>query len=434
MRRFFRGIIFPSFILVLSLVPYSGARSESLSEILPKLLESHNLVKAAEADVEAAGESVEEARGGWFPSLNVTGTIGHEKQKKPEGTDDTDYVSREVDLTVTQLLWDFGSVNSQIESKKIGVDIAENGLESQRQNLMIQAITAYLNVRRANEVLMFARESENNIKKQTELEDALVKRGAGLSTDVLQAKTQLAGAQARRVLANGRLATSRNQYRAVFQTDVADLDALKKPKLPMDLVPATVDEAVRLALRENPALKVVAGNAGLAREAVNTARSSGFFPKLNAIGESKTKRDVGGTAGDQRELFGKVQMTFDFNLGLTAMNTLNVSQLNATAEGKRLGEARDQTERQVRDSWDNLMTNQQNFIFLRNQADIAAEFLELARKERQLGNRSLLDVLSGETALNNANSDAASAETDVAIGVYTLLRDIGRLTLKSVRD
>ena len=37
---------------------------------------------------------------------------------------------------------------------------------------------------------MFARESENNIKRQTELEDALVKRGAGSRTDVLRLERQ----------------------------------------------------------------------------------------------------------------------------------------------------------------------------------------------------------------------------------------------------
>ncbi len=127
-------------------------------------------------------------------------------------------------------------------------------------------------------------------------------------------------------------------------------------------------------------------------------------------------------------------MSFDFNLGMSAVNTLNITELSAIAENKRLGEARDQTERQVRDSWDALMTNKQNFAFRRNQADIAAEFLELARKERQLGNRSLLDVLAGETNLSNANSDTASAETDVAIGIFTLLRDMGRLQLESITD
>ena len=88
----------------------------------------------------------------------------------------------------------------------------------------------------------------------------------------------------------------------------------------------------------------------------------------------------------------------------------------------------------MRNAWDGLMTAKDNAQFLGNQADIAAEFLELARKERQLGNRSLLDVLTGETALINANSDAVSAQTDVALGTYTLLSAMGRLTPAAIRE
>ncbi|NQU56258.1 MAG: outer membrane efflux protein, partial [Rhodospirillales bacterium] len=40
---------------------------------------------------------------------------------------------------------------------------------------------------------------------------------------------------------------------------------------------------------------------------------------------------------------------------------------------------------------------------------------------------SLLDVLSGETALINSSSDAASAEIDIAIAVFTLLDAMGEL-------
>ncbi|MEK9754532.1 MAG: TolC family protein, partial [Rhodospirillaceae bacterium] len=82
---------------------------------------------------------------------------------------------------------------------------------------------------------------------------------------------------------------------------------------------------------------------------------------------------------------------------------------------------------QARNAWDNLQTFQARASQLHNQANIAAEFLELARRERQLGNRSLIDVLSGETALINASSDAAAADTDVAIAVFTLLSVLGRL-------
>ena len=87
----------------------------------------------------------------------------------------------------------------------------------------------------------------------------------------------------------------------------------------------------------------------------------------------------------------------------------------------------DQIEEQARHAWSNLQTARENAALLRNQANISAEFLELARKERQLGKRSLIDVLSGETNLINAQSDAASAESDVVIAGLTLLSVMGQL-------
>ena len=55
-------------------------------------------------------------------------------------------------------------------------------------------------------------------------------------------------------------------------------------------------------------------------------------------------------------------------------------------------------------------------------------------KERKMGNRSLLDVLAGETALINAISAARSAETDIRLFAFTLLNAMGRLTLDTVTD
>jgi len=57
----------------------------------------------------------------------------------------------------------------------------------------------------------------------------------------------------------------------------------------------------------------------------------------------------------------------------------------------------------------------------------------LAREERKLDKRSLLDVLSGEVALINAKSDAVSAETDIAISVVTLLDAMGVLRKVDLR-
>jgi len=112
----------------------SFAEAESLSSLIPELLKNNNLVKASEATAAAAREQIRVSEGGWLPTLGVTGTYGHQKQKKPEGTDDTDYAARSVDLSVTQLLWDFGNANSQIRASQIGLTRAQADLELRRQS------------------------------------------------------------------------------------------------------------------------------------------------------------------------------------------------------------------------------------------------------------------------------------------------------------
>lgn len=422
-----------SAVLSASVFAPQTASAESLSELIPNLLKTHQLVKASESDLTAATQRAREARGGWFPQLNVTADYGREKQDKPLATPDTDLTTRRLDLSVTQQLWDFGATSSAIRAARLGRNAAADNLELARQTLVLRAITAFLNVRRSGQVLEFARQSVENIRRQAELEDALVRRGAGLSTDVLQAKTQLAGAQARRVQSEGALNVNRNIYRAVFGSDPGSLSSMVKPKLPLGLLPQTVDEAVRVSLLENHQLTSAESSAQATRESVKQAQT-GFLPRFDAVAQKIYKNDFSGTVGKQTETLGKVTMSFPFNLGFTATNTLKAARSDSIAADQRLIETRRLIAQQVRNSWQNLVTARENARLLTNQANIAAEFLELARRERQLGNRSLIDVLTGETALINANSDAASAETDVAIAAYSVLSSMGRLTADAIRE
>ncbi|NQV54647.1 MAG: TolC family protein [Rhodospirillales bacterium] len=408
--------------------------AESLSELVPQLLKSHNLIKASEADLDAASQRVQVNLGAWFPTMNILSHYGLEKQNKPTGSEDTNQVTREADITFTLMLWDFGATNATIRASYLSREAAQHSLEAVKQDLILRAITAFMNVRRQSEILVFSEQSEANIKRQTEIEDALVQRGAGLSTDVLNAKQQLAGAQARRVEANGQLVQAKNAYRSVFQSDIKDTNTLNKPTLPMAELPSLLGEAIEIALRENPKLKTAEAGARVSRETINSTRATGFFPTFNMIGEAKVKEDVGGTLGSQNEMLGKFEMNFPFNLGFTAINTLKAAKGDATAADRRVAESRDIIEQEVRDSWSQLTTARDRLIYLKNQANIAAEFLELARRERKLGNRTLNDILTAETQLINANSASASAETDVAIAVYTVLNKMGRLTAEKLTN
>ena len=420
--------------LLLSATVSAGwpASSQPFLERYAALIERHQLVKAAEADIDAQRERIKSAIGGWYPRLNLTGFYGREKIRNPVETPDSSLITREFDFNLTQLLWDFGVANSQIRTAQLQLELVQSQLFAARQDVLLRALTAHVNVRRTMEVLNFAKQSEENIKAQAVLEDALVQRGAGLSTDVLQAKVTLAGAEARRVQSEGALVVAKNTYKTLFSEFPTDVQRLEVVSVPEFLLPETVEEAVQLSFEGNPNLRASMIGLKVAEETIETTRASEFYPTLDLVGEAKFKQDVGGAAGFKREALGKVQFTFPFNLGFTAINSLRAAQSDSTAARRRVSDLRDQIEEQARNAWSNLVTAGQNAALLQNQANIAAEFLDLARKERQLGKRTLIDVLAGETNLINAQSDATSAQSDVIIAGLTLLSVMGQLGVEVI--
>ncbi|OAN46728.1 hypothetical protein A6A04_06415 [Paramagnetospirillum marisnigri] len=401
--------------------------------LLDDLLKSSDRLVAADADVEGARNSLEVARGGWYPTLTPTVNYGYEKQNKPSFSQDTAAYRNEYSASLKQLVWDFGATNASIDKAAATHQQSQSVRDGTRQSLMLEALSAYTNLVRTLQQLKYARDSEANIRKQTGLEEAKVDLGSGLSSDVLQAKTQLAGAQANRIQAEFSLAQAQNRFRNVFNKPMQDAKSMVLPKVPVDMLPATLADALVTARANSPSIKAASFAVEAARSQMEATRAQGFMPKVEAVGEARNKRNVGGTMGTQQEFLAKVEVSMPFNLGFTAVNSLKASESSVVSSERRLAEGRDQIEEQVGNAWENYMHQKARAEMLKNQANLANEFLELARKERSLGNRSLIDVLAGETALIGAQSQAASAQADVVIASYTVLAVIGALEPPAVR-
>jgi len=413
-------------LVVLGVMPLD-LRAEPLKESLEVLLKTHKRLLAADADQKKAEEEAKAAWKDWFPNFSATANIGHEEQTKPSGTENTNMVPRNLEFSLTQKVWDFGETNANIRKAKMAYDKATLTRKSVEQTVLLEGIQAHLGIIRDQKLLEFAESSAANIKRQADLENERVQRGSGLSTDVLQAKTQLAGANARAIGIKGALKRSFNRYVAVFGYKPEDPKTLREPKLPLELLPTSVNEAISLALKGNPQLASTQLDSHIARETTKATRASEFFPTFEASAESNFIEDGGGTVGSKQERLVKLEATYEISLGLTAINTLRAAKQGYVSANNTYANTRDLIEEQAHNTWDDLETQRATAELKHNQANIAAEFLTLARKERQLGNRSLNDVLAAETALINASSDAAQADTDVAVSVYRLLSVLGKL-------
>lgn len=432
MKTFKSALLGSVFAVTLSLSLASAVDAASLLDDVAAMLSTHERIKAAEADVAAARANLDVSKGGYYPTASVTSNIGHEKiytQNPTSTATKTALAARELDLGLKQTLFDFGATDAGVESSSLSVDQALATLDQTRQAVLLAGLSAQLNLASAKRVLDHQIQSEANIKRQTDLEHARVEIGSGISTNELQSKTQLAGAQAARVRAQGALRQAVNRYRAVFNTVPADLEKIEVPDVSRVVLPTSEEDLVRAALEDNPQVLVTSIAAEIANATIASSFASGYRPVVTASVDQKYKRDVGGTIGDKNEMLVKVEATFDFNMGWTAQNTLLAAKSSHSAAASRLKDTRNQIEEQARNAWQRLETARLNADFLENQAHIATEFLGLARKELALGQRSLIDVLSGETSLINALVAADRAKTDVDIAILTVLNTMGKLEL-----
>ncbi len=409
--------------------PMPAYKGTDLKMLLTDLSRSHEEIQSLKKQVDAAKARLTQARGEYLPSLDLSADGGRESIDK-EFSSDTTETRYDVSLKASQLITDFGKTTGSIERAGVLVEQAQARLESARQQIFLEGISAYINIVRARERLKSARLSESRIKELTGIEKALVEKGAGLSSDVLQAKSQLAGAMALRTDAMGELNLAKNRFQAVFNRmpTNSEIESFEDITFPFDQLPTALGTAVDIAIKENPELMASRIDIRIAQKDIKVAKSA-FFPELSLFAEAATKDNDDGVKGYRHEAAAGVE--FKYNLFSGGSDS---AALKSAASVKKAAALRnDFTQRlvaeQVANSWEQLSVLRQKAQLLKEQASIVQSFLELAKKERKMGTRSLLDVLNGEINYINATSNAIAARQDTKLAAFNLLHAMGRIKL-----
>ena len=420
-------------LLCLIGLPYTAVLAEkqhaemlTLHGLLENTLNEHVRIRTAQAEVDAETRRIEVALGGWFPDLDLTVNSGNQQNNRIKTQD---YFAS-ANIKLTQLLWDFGATNTAIEKSRLKLLSAEIELQKIKQKFVLDAASAYINLLRAHQALEFTKQSEANIRNQTGMEEAKVAKGAGYSTDVLQAKTQLAAAIARRLRNEEALIVASNSFQEFFGFIPTDVSQLKPVTLKSSTeLPENLATLIELANTNNLDIRSEQIKFALAKKDVATEKSTRLFPKINLSVEEMLQQNARGTQwiGESDDLVAKVEVRMPFNLGFVAYDSIRAAEMDASSKQNSLYDTQIIVERKNRSAFQKLKTARLTAESLQEQADIAEAFLELARVERQLGNRSLIDILTGEVSLINAKSDTISAQYDAMLAILSLLEVIGAL-------
>lgn len=406
---------------------------EGFSERLERVLREHQLARMVHADVATAAAQVDVERAAYFPKLSTTIAGGKQEIRREQGVSGR-YDPTEASVAINQLITDFGQTASRVKAARTVLEKEEAERELQLQNLTLAAIEAQLQLIQADRTLQFAQQSEANIKRQTSLENARMEAGRGYATDVLQAKAQLAGAEARRVIAQGRAREALNRYRTIFGEAPVEVARLQAMAIPHAMLPGSEEAIVDSIRAQNPDLLAAIRRAEVTLAERDAARNRELLPKLSLRVSRTRTDDLDGANGRRYDNKEMLSLDWQFDFGMRARFVTEAADQSVASAKEKADYVRIQAIEEGRNAWSGWQSARERAEFLSNQVSMAANFLELARKERELGRRSLLDILNGEIGLINAQSDATAARVDETIAAYRLMRATGQLSPELFRQ
>lgn len=223
----------------------------------------------------------------------------------------------------------------------------------------------------------------------------------------------------------------RNSFRAVFGYDLTEqeVQSLPLPAVPQGLLPASLETAIETALVDNPFLTELDASIRKNRATLES-RESSFYPSLNLVGEAERKENDQGTEGVRTEGRGQIELSYNLFNGFSDSESVKSAKQDIIAVRKTQMDRRRTVEERVRNSWLDLMTLRQNVELYQNQANINWEFLNAIKKKRELGEEiNLLSILIGERDYITAISAKVAADIDTIAAGYTLLYEMGQISM-----
>lgn len=401
------------------------ASAQSLTDALSAAYNNNPTLLAARAALRATDEGVPQALSNWRPTVNLTGEAGKLRQEFDPSTasNPSDTISpRTLQLSVSQPLYRGGRTESATDAAEALVLAGRQDLASTERRVLLDAVTAYMDVVQNQAVLELNRNNEEVLRRQLEATRERFRVGEITRTDVAQAESRLSRATADRISAEGALISSRAVLARVMGETPGTL--VQPPPLPQ--LPANEDEALAIAYDDNPDLLGARFREVAAKYDVRTI-SGGLLPTVSVNG-TLSKSDETSRANLESES-AKIALTVTMPLYEGGSIYSQTRQRKQTHNQRRIQveEQRRSVRQSVTQAWENLSTARSNITARRAQVDAARIALEGVQQEAEVGSRTTLDVLDQEQEYLDARVAEVRARRDEYVAGFTLLSAVGRL-------
>jgi adhesin transport system outer membrane protein len=408
----------------------SGALvADSLDAVVNRaLVQDPDVREVANRRLSRMGE-VHQAKAGYLPKLDMNLGYGVEYTDSPgtrgnSGGHNTETLDRgEAGVVLTQTIFDGKATESEVERQQARVDSSTNQLNGVADDVSLATTKAYLDVLRHREILSL---SEENLQNHQRIQDQIRLRsdaGVGRRADLDQINARVALVESNLIASRTNVEDAVTAFkRRVGEEPAAELDAV--PEL---TVPGNVEEAIEMAMAQNPVLKQ-AGSDVEATLAQHKASYQNHYPYIYFEATGTFQNNLDGTAGHYNDATAMLKLKYNlYNGGRDVGRVTQTAYQIQEAQSIQSRSAR-QLEEEMRLAWAALQATQRQMDFLQQQVEFSISTREAYEKQFNIGQRTLLDLLNTDNELYDARVSLVNAKTDNLYAQYRIVAAMGKLT------
>jgi outer membrane protein len=332
--------------------------------------------------------------------------------------------SMSINLSYRQTLFDNFQTEAQVEQARALVEVSTYALANEEQNVLFSVVQAYANVVRDTALVQLRQANVEFFDAQVSSAEERLRIGEGTRIDVSQATARRAQAVAAYRSAIASLTASQ----ASFERWVGRKPQGLKLEFPFArLLPRSIDQAIEWATARHPAL--LSSRAGIrAAQAGSDQARAAFGPTLDLIGSVCAINCVGGGSS----IGASASIRFSLSVPIYSGGALganarkaNIAQIKSEVDAL---EARDQIREAVVSSWTALQNATAQIESAQSAVESGQLVLEGLIQERDVGQRTTLDVLNAQAELTQAREGQIQASAGKIIASFALLSATGGLS------
>ncbi|HVY90305.1 MAG TPA: TolC family outer membrane protein [Hyphomonadaceae bacterium] len=414
---------------------FAQASHDTLFDAVDSAMANNPELMAQRKTRAVADEVLNQAKAQMGPQIGLQGSYGTSDLSfgrsisTPVGTFPLDGVQQKatLGLEARQSIYSGGALTAQRDQAKAGVDASQAQLVGAEQQLVLSVVTAFVDVRRAEQEVEIRETNVNSLKQEVQASKDRFQVGEVTRTDVAQAQAREAGAEGDLARSRSTLATARATYERVVGRP--PLQLAEPPPAPQ--LPGTVEEAISIAQGANPDIVAARAQEAAAAKGVGIAVGN-LRPKVGLVGSAGLQD----TYKDNSFQDTNVGLSAEFSIPLFQSGLLNSKKRGAQLEADKARYQRMAVEREVSarvtSAWHQVIAARESIAASSSRVEAAKTALEGAQQELAVGTRITLDVLDQERELLEAQLGLVDSQRAAYIATHQLLAAMGRLSADQI--